>query len=611
MKQAGHPGCERTERLTDYLQSANGQIILTMPDGVLPAFLIEAYNATVAGQCDRAAALVTPEHIERVDQMAVNHEHGGLACLLTLALVLQGLNRQEEALQRYKTLTDIEPHPLLFNEQAQLHRTWGRYSLALHCSRRAREMAPDDPCLFNSYAQDLINAGHLEEGLAVIEQRVEQDAVCPDLHSQLLLCSHYLQDLDQRRLLREHKRWAQMHAPVHLARGHHANSLDPDRCLRVGFLSATFRDHAATFALEALLDGIDRDALELIGYGNIQTPDQVTERLAAKLALYRPVHGMEDRAVADLIQQDQIDILVGVTGHTAGHRLGVLAYKPAPIQVDWGCINTTGMTQVDYRFTDQWFDPPGTDEDYVEELVRLPGGWSCFCAPRDAAPLAPLPALSNGYITFGSFNHHFKINPGVVSLWSGVLRACPGSRLLLKNAAGADLEICQRLYRAFAQHGVSAERIRIFGRVAPEAHWKLYNRVDVALDTHPYNGCITTLDALWMGVPVVSLVGPAWVSRLGLSLLANVGLEKFVAHSSEQYMAKAQALCANLDVLNTIRLSMRQRMLDSPLLDAQRFAQDIADALRQMWRSHCHSQTDAHTARAASSPQSSPGGVAG
>jgi len=587
-----HPNLETPERLTDYLGSENGQISLSIPDGVLPAFLIEAYNATIEGQPHRAVAALTQQNIDLVDQMAAGRRHGGLASLLTLAIVLQRLGRQDEALHRYEILTGVEPHPLLFNEQALLHRIRGRFSQALHCSRRVLDTAAHGQHILDVYVYDLVNAGYLEEGLAVIKQQVEQGTVSAALHSHLLLCSHYLPNLDQASLLQEHIRWAQMHAPMHLAIQHHTNQLDPNRCLRIGYISHTFIEHVTTGQLEALLDGYNRNSIKVIGYGSMQTPDQVTERLSAKMDLYRSVYGMEDRAVADLIRQDQIDILVCVTGHTAGHSLGVLAYKPAPIQVDWSSMDTTGMTQVDYRLTDHWLDPPGADQWYVEQLMRLPGGFLRYVPRQDMGTVTSLPALRNGYVTFGSFNCHSKMNSSVVSLWSEVLQACPGSRLLLKCAPGFDPEFRSRLYSLFEQHGVSADRIRILGRIALEAHWRLYQQMDIALDTYPYNGNITTLDALWMGVPVVSLAGPVWVSRLGLSVLTNIGFEQFVATSREQYVGKVMALAANLDALQTLRMTMRQRLLNSPLHDVGDFAREVEEAFRHMWRHYCKERVD-------------------
>ena len=592
MTHTGHPTRETSERLTDCLGSAHGQISLSIPDGVLPRFLIEAYNATVEGQSDRAVAVLTQQNIDLVDQMAADKRHGGVASLLPLAIVLQRLERQEEALQRYEILTGIEPNPLLFHEQALLHHMRGHYSQALHCRRRALDLMPDNQHISSAYVYDLINAGHLEDGLAIIRQQVEQGTVSADLHSHLLLCSHYLPSLDQAALLQEHVRWARMHAPVHLAAQHHANQLDPNRCLRIGFISHTFCDHAATSQFEALLDGLNRSSINVIGYGSMHPPDEVTERLSAKMDLYRSVHGMEAQAVADLIRQDLIDILVCVTGHTAGHSLGVSAHKPAPVQVDWSCINTTGMSQVDYKLTDQWLNPTGTDQWYVEKLVRLPGGFARLAPHRDVPPVTSLPALSKGFVTFGSFNHHLKINPQVVSLWSDVLKACADSRLLLKFAAGSDKEICRRYRAEFERHGVAADRVRMFGRISPEAHWKLYQRMDIALDTHPYSGFITTLDALWMGVPVVALAGQTYASRMALSILANVGFEKFVATSREQYVSKVMALAANLEALQTLRMTMRQRLLNSPLHDVGAFAREVEEAFREMWRHYCKERLD-------------------
>jgi len=341
--------CPKSQSLSDHLRSDGGQIVFTIPDGILPGFLIDAFNAAIKGELPRAAMLVEPENEAFIDRMMAEQWPGAMLGSVILAVIMQCLGRQEEALQRYEILCAIEPHPLLFNEQAFLHRSRGCYSQALPYSRRALDMAPDDQHIRHAHALDLICTGYLEQGLAVIKQQVEQGTVSAALHSELLFYSHFSPHLDPADLFREHVRWAQMHAPAHLARGHHSNPLDPDRCLRIAFLSATFCTHVAASQFEALLDGVNRDSLEVIGYGNVRVSDEVTARLAAKMSQYRSIYEVSDRTVADMIQKDEIDILVGVTGHARGHRLGVLAYKPAPIQVDWSCINTTGMSQVDYR----------------------------------------------------------------------------------------------------------------------------------------------------------------------------------------------------------------------------------------------------------------------
>jgi predicted O-linked N-acetylglucosamine transferase (SPINDLY family) len=254
------------------------------------------------------------------------------------------------------------------------------------------------------------------------------------------------------------------------------------------------------------------------------------------------------------------------------------------------------MPQVDYKLSDHWYTPIGMDKWYVEKLVRLPGGYGCFSRPHNTGPVTPPPALRNGYITFGSFNFHLKMNSFVVSLWSQVLQACPDARLLLKFSAGSDEEMRRRYYAEFARHGVAAERIRMFGRIAPEAHWKLFQQMDIALDTYPFSGCITTLDALWMGVPVVSLAGPAFASRQSFTILARIGFEKFVASSGEQYVAKAAALAANTEALHTLRMTMRQRLQNSSVFDVKQFGREIAQAFRGMWRDYCREQGHGETA---------------
>jgi predicted O-linked N-acetylglucosamine transferase (SPINDLY family) len=299
---------------------------------------------------------------------------------------------------------------------------------------------------------------------------------------------------------------------------------------------------------------------------------------------------MDDRQVADLIERDKIDVLVPVGGHTPGNRLLVVACKPAPIIVDYGGINTSGIEQIDYRLTDRIHDRSQMQKFYVEELVYLPGGLICYTPPDCAPPVAPLPALANGHITFGVFNNGSKINTKMMSLWAEILKANHNSKLLLKSRAGNDKEARSYYFCQFEKLGVSRDRIEIAGQKPFIEYLQLFNRIDIALDTHPYNGCMTTLEGLWMGVPVISLVGENHVSRCGLSMLTRIGLESLVASTDRQYVTKATTLAQDLEALVEMRFSMRERMAASTLCDARAFAQSVEEAYRDMWRKWCKEQ---------------------
>ena len=345
------------------------------------------------------------------------------------------------------------------------------------------------------------------------------------------------------------------------------------------------------YNFEPFLSGRDSDAVEVYGYGNVRRQDEMTERLRRQFDCYRDICDLEDQEAARLIERDRIDILVEIGGHTGDNRLGILAYKPAPIQVDYGGLNTSGMEQIDYRLTDTLLDPPELHRFYVEESVCLPGGLFCYNPPDYAPPIAPSPVHENGFITFGSFNNNMKINPHIISLWSQVLRTNNDSRLLLKYAGGNDVGIRQEYISQFEQFGIDRRRLEICGWKSPAEHLGLFGRVDIALDTYPFNGCVTTLEGLWMGVPIVSLVGKnSLLSRVGLSILSRLEMEFLVASTPAEFVAKATALASRPDALSKIRAKMRARMAASTLCDSGRFAREVEQAYRAMWRRWCQKQ---------------------
>jgi predicted O-linked N-acetylglucosamine transferase (SPINDLY family) len=315
----------------------------------------------------------------------------------------------------------------------------------------------------------------------------------------------------------------------------------------------------------------------------------MTAKLQAHAHAWRSIVRLSDEQVADMIREDRIDILVDLAGHSADNRLLVFARKPAPVQVNYqGYPATTGLTAIDYRLTDILSDPPGLNEPYYsEQLIRLPRTDWCFHPSEDAPAVTALPAIRNGHVTFGSFNNLAKVNEPLLKLWAEILRSLPTSRLSLKARGLASMSAQDMVRQVMSKHGVAPDRLDFSGQVPWAEHLPRYNQIDIALDTYPYHGTTTTCEAMWMGVPVVTLAGPIHVARVGVSLLTNVGLPELIAQSPEQYVQIAIGLAGDLVRLAAVRRSLRDRMLASCLTDGESLARDIENAYRTMWQTWC------------------------
>jgi protein O-GlcNAc transferase len=349
--------------------------------------------------------------------------------------------------------------------------------------------------------------------------------------------------------------------------------------LRIGYLSPDFCHHAVAYFFEPVLAAHDRARVEIFCYANVLTPDVVTQRLRALAEHWRDIAPLSDEQATQVIRADRLDLLVDMAGHTARHRLLVFARRAAPHQLTWlGYPNTTGLTTMDYRLTDSISDPLGTtDSLHTERLVRMPGPFSVYQPPDDAPPVGFLPALAlNAPITFGCFNNFAKITPEIIALWCRLLLVVPSARLMLKSRGLGDVDTARRIHELFAAGGVSPERVVLDGReLSVSAHLALYHQVDVALDAFPYNGATTTCEALWMGVPVVTLAGATHVSRVGASLLTHLGAQDWIATTSDDYLAIARRLVADLLALSRIRAGLRERMRVSALCDAVGFTRAL------------------------------------
>ena len=568
----------------------DGRIRITAWEDKLPKFLIDALGAMGSGRIEEAKALITDDNIEIIRQM-IKKDPSNLVVRYMLAATFVALGKSEEAEQWYEDILRIEPNWAVYNELGNIKEKKQQYAKEMEYRQKALQEDPDNGILLNNYGMLLVRMGRAKEGNEMLRRAVPRTLGNAVVHSNLVFFMHYLHDVDRQSLFEGHKRWAQEQAPVNLARTSHNNDPDPDRRLRIGYVSPDFRSHSVQHFFEVLLDEQNRREIETFGYSNRDCPDEVTERLKSKFDHFQNIWGAGDLNVVDMILKDKIDILVDLAGHTGNNRLPVFGHKPAPIQVTYlGYPNTTGMEQIDYRFTDELADPPESQEFYTEELVYLPDGFLSY-RPPDYAPLVgPLSALRNGYITFGSFNNNCKINPLIMTIWAEVLKANRNSRMILKFRGGEDKVLQQHYFHEFEKLGISPDRIEIYGGKPPVEHLLLYNRIDIALDTYPYNGTTTTFEALWMGVPVISLVGQHHMSRMGLSILTRFGMGFLAASSPEDYLIRATTLAAKPDTLAEMRAVMRRTMAGASLCNTSNFVRNLETAYRKMWHRWCQSK---------------------
>jgi len=463
----------------------------------------------------------------------------------------------------------------------------GQVSDARAALERALAIAPDQPLALNN----LGNVLRAEGDVAGAAERFRRAAdLSPDYavaHSNYLSCLNYLPGRSPETILAEHRRFAaRFEEPLRRTWRPPRNTVDPERRLRVGYVSGDFCAHPMAHAVEPVLAQHDRSGVEVFCYSNNARSDAVTARMKRHADHWHDVAGASDAAVAELVRSHGVDILVDLAGHTALSRLMVFARKPAPVQAAWlGYVTTTGLAAIDYRLTDPWADPPGASEaHYSETLVRLPH--VMVFKPADESPaVGPPPAEAGRPFTFASLNHLAKVTPEVVSVWARVLAAAPGARLLL-GPAGDDA-VGERYATLFAAHGIARSRLAFVPRLPMAEYLALHGEIDLALDPFPYNGGATSCHSLWMGVPFVALAGDRYMARMGASLLHAAGLAAFVAETADAYVGLAASLARDVPRLAAIRHGLRQRLAASPLLDALAFTRTLEASYRVMWRTWC------------------------
>jgi predicted O-linked N-acetylglucosamine transferase (SPINDLY family) len=478
------------------------------------------------------------------------------------------------------------------NAHNQLGATYSRLGRMAEASvsyLEALRLAPNNGRILANVANCLVDQGLPLEAHRYYRQALVQEPNS-SVHSNDLFALHYVAGLSPEALFDAHREWADTYArpvlpEVPWTPGPHE---DPNRRLRVGYLSGDFKSHSVAYFFEPLLAAHDRREVEVWLYSTVDAPDSKTKQLKAMADQFRDVAFLEEPAIAERIRADRIDILIDLSGHTGGNRQCALARKPAPIIVSWlGYPNTTGNPAIDYRFVDAIVEPEGTEGLSTERQIRLPNGFHCYQPPADAPDVEPVRVDDSDPIVFGSFNAVHKINAEVIALWARILNAVPGSQMFIKHRSLADPVTRSRYLGLFEAAGVAPERVQIMNALKEvNSHLAAYNRVDIALDTFPYNGTTTTAEALWMGVPVVTKLGDRHVARVSASLLHRVGLDALIAEDDEDYLRRAVSLAADRTGLLTLRRSIRAMMAASPLCDDVQFARDVEAAYRQMWTTY-------------------------
>ena len=502
-------------------------------------------------------------------------------CINNLARFLMELDRPGDA-QNYlfkslQMLPDCaETHLFLGN----LFSRYWQLGEARQQFQRVIELQPDHAGAYNNLAGIAVLERNIDEALSLLRAALKLQPNYYAAADNLLFYLNYSDKYTPEQVRDEHFRLAELYSVP--PREHLLGKCQPGDKIRIGYVSGDFRSHSVAFFLEPVLCNHNRDHFEIYCYDMVTAPDNITRRMMGLGWKWRTVYGLSDSTVADLIVADGIDILIDLSGHSQGNRLGVFALRPAPAQVTWlGYPNTTGLNQMDYRLTDDLSDPAGmTDHLYSEKLLRLPQSFLCYAPPDSAPEVTP---LSSEPFTFCCFNNHAKISDTILRLWAKILLAVPGSKLLLKNGSMGNAQIAANFSNQFSELGIDPRRLILenytFSR---EEHLQRYAACHIALDTYPYNGTTTTCEALWMGVPVVTLAGTSHASRVGLSILENCGLGELIVHDADQYVQQAIALANAPERLLQYRLTLREQLSSSPLTDAERFTRDLETVYREM-----------------------------
>lgn len=587
--------------------------LLIKPDAAdtynnLGVAFIHQGNLLAALDCYRKALALTPDNIDAhinaaealrglgQPDIAVEHLHkatyinpDSAEAHNSLGLVLMAQNKLDASVECYQKALSIKPNYTdAYHNLAIVYEQQGKLDAAADCYRKALSIKPDYADAYLGLGTLLMGQGNQQQAFALYEKGLDFNPSYANLHHALVFAASRWYADDGEKVFELSKRFGKQF-DVGLNRLSHQNDATFARRLKIGYVSGDFRQHSVAYFIESVLANHDKQNIETFCYYNYHKIDQVTRRLMGHADHWRSILGISDQDAEKLIRQDAIDILVDLSGHTAFNRLLLFARKPAPVQLTWiGYPVTTGLTTMDYRLTNRYIDPPGWNEQYhTEKLVRLSTS-SCFQPAKALPEVNALPALKNGYITFACFHAPNKITPITISLWAKLLSALPTARLAVCPDTSRD-----QITRQFQALGIESDRLDFFSQQPLQQYLSLHNKVDVMLDTLPYNGGTVSRHALWMGVPVLTLAGRQAVSRVGLSLMTQVGLETFVAECEADFIDNACRWAGDLAGLAQVRGALREKMHNAPFSKPASVIKELETAYRQMWSHWCEQQKTA------------------
>lgn len=519
--------------------------------------------------------------------LVIENDSGNMDAWLNKATVLRSAKQPKMAIDCLKEAIEIKPRDLSTRALlALVLKDQGLFKEALEHYENLVDEFPKNGFLRSNYAlclQELARYGDAEKNYL---RAFEDTPEAVKAFSNYLMVLHYNPERTREEIFREHLKWDRHFAPKERPQRPLPENRDPGRRLRVGFISGGFRAHPVGWMITLGLENLSKEHFEIYCYTTDSKVDDVTRRLHAATDKWQSVIGYSDKVVAGMIRKDEIDILVELSGHSADNRLGTVALEPAPVSIKWvgGLFNTSGLASMDYLLTDWYESPSGEEPWYTEKLLRMPDDYICFLPPDYSPDVGPLPFKKKGYITFGCFNNPIKVNNELLGHWAELMHRVPESRLLLKSKQYSTKIFTDRILERLEECGIGRDRVILEGQSPHMQLLDTYNRVDVALDPWPYSGGVTTCEALWMGVPVVTLPGPTFAGRHSASHLVNAGLPDLVVKNWEEYIGKAAELASDPEALALVRTGLREQVRHSPLCDGKRFGSHLGMAFREMWK---------------------------
>lgn len=511
-----------------------------------------------------------------------------------LGVIYKDRDNLDKAVECYQLALSIKPNfSQSLNNLGVVYTVQGKMDAAASMIEKAIVANPTYAEAYNNLGVLYRDAGNISLAVEAYEQCLKIDPDSRNAGQNRLLAMNYINDGTDDKLYEAHRDWGRRFMKLFPQYTSWDNDKDPERPLVIGYVSPDYFTHSVSYFVEAPLIYHDYTTYKVVVYSAVVKADAKTNRFRDRVlkngGTWRDIYGIDEKKVASMVRDDKVDILVELTGHTANNKLGMMACRPAPVQVTWiGYPNTTGLPTIDYRITDGLADPSDTKQKHVEELVRLPNSFLCYTPSPEAGPVSPAPALSNGFVTFGSFNNLAKITPKVLQVWARILCAVPNSRLIVKCKPFCCESVRQQFLSSLEKLGLESLRVDLLPLILlNHDHMQAYSLMDISLDTFPYAGTTTTCESLYMGVPCVTMGGLVHAHNVGVSLLKTVGLNNLVAENEDEYVELATQLASDITALSNLRMRLRDLMHKSPLCDGSKFTRGLESAYKNMWHRYC------------------------